>query len=129
MTAATLAFMTVMFALAASRSSYHVLWFLSGICAWGLGVWWVYNPLAVGSSPINDIALTICFLGGVVLMVMMNWRTNGKGVGGFNFRIPRMFGGQSEEDEAMASKQRKWRDMREMYRERMDKAIRGRRGR
>ncbi len=117
----TLAFIVVaaIFTLAAVRSSYYILWFLAGASFWGLGVWLVYNPFVVGGSPVNDIILTICFLGGLALMFGMNWRTNAKGESGFNFRIPRMFGGQSEEEEASGRSARNWRDRRDNYRRRL----------
>jgi hypothetical protein len=111
------------FIIGAVLKNYYPLWFLAGVTSWALGVWWVYNPLIVGGSPMNDIALTIAFFGGFILMVMMNWRTNKDGNGGFVFRMPKILGGQSEDEEKATLRRMSVKDRRVAYSERLNRAI------
>jgi hypothetical protein len=112
------------------------LWFLAGACMWGLGAWWIHDPIVDSGDPVNDIMLVIAFVGGLGMMLVgLGWRTvrasDGSESSGFNFRLPQFLGGQSEEDES-AERQRSAmtsRARRDLYRERADAALRGRRGR
>lgn len=116
----------------AVKSSYYVLRFFAGALWWAFGVWLIANPLASGANPINDIMLTVCFLGGVALMFMMGWRTSSRDgieIGEFNIRIPRIFGGRTEEEELEERQRsaRTYRSRRDVYTERLNGTIRGRR--
>ncbi len=127
MTTLALIAIASIFVISAVRSSYYILWFLAGISFWGLGVWLISHPFVAGSSPINDIMVVICFLGGIALMFGMSWRTNKDGNGGFNFRIPKVFGGQSEEEENQSRNIRTSADRRADYNERISRALGGKR--
>lgn len=116
----------------AVRSSYYILRFFAGAMWWAFGVWLVSNPLVSGADPINDIMVILCFFGGLALMLMMGWRTstnNGREIGEFNIRLPRLFGGRSEEDEVEEARRnaRTWRDRRAIYRDRLNNTIKGKR--
>lgn len=130
MTTAILAGSAVVMTLVASKSTYPFLRFFAGALWWALGVWLIITPLVSGSSPINDIMVVLCFFGGFGVMLMMNWR-NGtdKSEGGFNIRLPAIFGGISESSE-IAMRQRNAmsaRDRQANYRAKANAATRGRR--
>lgn len=126
MTTAVLVALVGIFVIGAVMRNNPWLWFLAGATMWGLGAWWIHSPF--GDPSVNNIMLVIAFLGGFGMMMMTNWRS-GKETEGFNFRIPKMFGGQSEEDELEARRRsgRTWRDRQSAYRDRLNNTMRGRR--
>lgn len=110
-----------------TRTSYYFFRFFAGACWWWLGVYLLQNPIEAGASPINDIAIVLCFVGGLGVMFWIGWHTNQSGEGRFNIRIPTVFGGTSEEDEARQRLRGSYSSRRENYRQRLNNTIRGRR--
>ncbi len=127
MVTAILTTMALAMTLIASKSSYGFLRFFAGACWWLLGVWLIYTPLVVGSSPVNDIVLTLCFLGGFGVMMMLGWTTNQDGGGSFNIRMPRFLGGLSEGEELEQRSMASFKTRQERHRKRLNNATRGRR--
>jgi len=129
MVTAILATMALALTYISVKTSYYVLRFFAGTLWWALGVWLIRTPLVAGSNPLNDIMLTICFFGGLAMMFMMGWRTSSSGEGSFNYRLPTFLGGRTEEEEAEEASRtaRTYRGRQEVYRDRLNNVIRGRR--
>ncbi len=119
------------FALAGALTSYPFFRYMMGFTMFGLGVWLIYNPMMAVGNPLNDILLTICFVGGVGVLFWANWSfgKDKNGREGFNFRIPKVFGGESEEEEAARVRRSTvtWRDRTTSYSEKLKDATNGRR--
>lgn len=111
------------------RSSYYLLKIIAGF-AWLLPMaYWISTPpsaITKGDS-VHSIGI-IMFIGvAIALWFMPLWYTknnNGVEEGRFNLRMPRIFGGQTEQEEAeqLQRNARTWRERRDAYRERMDRA-------
>lgn len=100
------------------------LWFLAGVTSWLLGAYWVSNPLVTAPDPVDDIALTIAFLGGFGLMAMMGLKT-GRGTDGveklsFSVKLPRFLGGRTEEEEIAMMASRNYRTRNRSYQDRLN---------
>lgn len=119
----------------AARSSYYLLKFMAGVCWWIVAIFWLANaPAGIAKGSPEDTAIVVMlFFVGIAFMFMPLWVTktvNGREEGGFNVRIPRVFGGQSEEEESVAKMRgaRTSAGRRADYAERMNNAMgRGRR--
>lgn len=109
------------------KSSYYILRFFAGAFWWALAAWLAYNPLMAGANPVNDIMFTLCIFVGFAVMFMMGWRTDSNGEGRFNIRLPSIFGGMSEDEEAEFRSSRSYANRQARYRERLNNTIRGRR--
>jgi hypothetical protein len=130
MTTAALVVLIGIFVLGAAISkTMYYLWFMAGITLWGLGIWWVYNPLVSGASPINDIVTIITIAGGFGLaFIGIGQRTrtvNGEEVSGFNLRLPSFLGGMSEEEEQEMRNMNNLQYRNQRYQERLSNASRG----
>lgn len=116
--------LVLIFMIAGIKASPY-FWFFSGASMWGLGAWLIHSPLVPAGDPVNDIVLTICFIGGFALMAMMGLRAKGESAG-INFRLPRIFGGMSEEEESSIAQRRRmnYRDRASNYTEKLNRGNR-----
>jgi len=120
------------FAVGAFFTTYYILKFFAGAVLWSLAIFWVFNPLVEGVSVVNNVIIVVLFFGGLAFMLMPFWypgRNNGQG--GFGLRVPKIFGGESEDDEnrRVSRSRRTMIDRNDDYRGRVNVAMRGRRRR
>lgn len=119
------------FTFVATKTSYYILKFFAGAAWIGVAVWYIYNPLADGASPINDILVIIGIFGGIACMFWMGWTIKKDGKEGFNFRLPAFMGGRNEDEEYAETRRMAMtgRERRENHRIRANNAVRSRRRR
>lgn len=100
MTSAGIIAICAILTFAGLKTTYYIIKVLAGVSYFGLGVWWVQNPLGGDpTQPAQTVMVLLAFVAGIAMFFMPMWYSkfnNGQEVEG-RFRLPFMHNDDEEE--------------------------------